>query len=47
MLVRALEPQLSNRVTGNVDAAPWMEIAYSPRFARNLHGGMLDGHRLS
>jgi hypothetical protein len=25
--MRALKPQLSNRVTGNVDAAPWMEIA--------------------
>jgi len=45
--MRALKPQLSNRVTGNVDAAPWMEIADPPRFARNLHRGMLDGHRFS
>jgi hypothetical protein len=45
--VRALKPELSDPIAGYGDAAPGMEIDNPPRLARDLRGGMFDGHRLS
>jgi hypothetical protein len=47
VVVRALKPKLSDPIAGYVDAAPGMEIHNPPRLARDLRGGMFDGHRLS
>ena len=47
LLVGALEPELSHRIPGTVDAAPWLEIADAPGLVHGPHGGVFDGHRIS
>ncbi len=46
-LVDAFEPQLADRVSGSVNAAPGAQIDAAPGFAGDLYGGMLEGHSLS
>jgi len=45
--VGALEPKLSHRIHGTVDAAPRLEIADAPGLVHGPHGRVFDGHRVS
>ena len=45
--VGTLEPELSHRVPGTVDAAPWLEIADAPGLVHGPHGRVFDGHSVS
>ncbi|MEY9117098.1 hypothetical protein ABIE86_005830 [Bradyrhizobium diazoefficiens] len=43
-LVDTPKPQLTDRISRSVDAAPGTQIDAAPGFAGDLDGGMLDGH---
>jgi len=45
--VGALEPELSHGIPGNIDAAPWLEIADAPWLGHGPHGGVFNGHSVS
>jgi len=47
LAVGTLEPELSHRIPGTVDAAPGLEIADAPGLVHGPHGGVFDGHRIS